>query len=273
MRTRRSWLGVMGLAFFASLILPVLCQAGEAGPVMQDTLNAITKRGELLVACQDYYPPWGYRDAQNNNVGMDIDIAHELANELKVKLTLLPVPSAPDKINFLLSGKADVAIANITATLARWRVISFTNPYVIDGQGVVYRKELNIKSWADLNGKRLAVSTGSTGEIMAKREAPKANFQNFDQASTALLSVQQGKADAYVQDYTYTVYHANRDPKTLAYLDKPLAYAPYSFAIRKYDQEWRDYLNFFIYRLHQTGKMKELYKKHFGEEPKITPTW
>ena len=87
------------------------------------------------------------------------------------------------------------------------------------------------------------------------------------------VRLQQGKADAYVQDYTYTVYHANRDPKTLAYLDKPLAYAPYSFAIRKYDQEWRDYLNFFIYRLHQTGKMKELYKKHFGEEPKITPTW
>jgi len=273
MWTRRSWLGVIGFAFVASCIFPLLCQAGEAGPVTQDTLSAVIKRGELIVACQDYYPPWGYRDAQNNNVGMDIDIAKELANELKVKLTLMPVPSAPDKINFLLSGKVDVAIANMTATLARWGVIDFTNPYVIDGQGVIYRKGLNIKSWSDLNGKRVAVSTGSTGEILAKQEAPKALFQNFDQASTALLSVQQGKADAYVQDYTYTIYHTNRDPKTLAYLNKPLAYAPYSFGVRKFDQEWLNYLNFFIYRLHQTGKMKELYKKHFGEEPKIYPTW
>ena len=60
-------------------------------------------------------------DAQNNIVGMDVDIAKELASDdvLKVKLTLVPVPTTQDRINFLLSGKIDVAISNFTATLRR----------------------------------------------------------------------------------------------------------------------------------------------------------
>jgi polar amino acid transport system substrate-binding protein len=208
---------------------------------------------------------------------MDVDIAKELASDdvLKVKLTLVPVPTTQDRINFLLSGKIDVAISNFTATLPRSKAITFSNPYVIDGIGAIFRKEAKIKTWADLNGKKVAVTTGSTGEILVKEQAPKATLLRFDQASTALLAVQQGKADAQIEDYTYTVYHAGRDPKkSLGYIDKPLAFQPYCFGVRKFDQEWLNYVNFFIYRLQQSGKMKELYKKWFNAEPfRVSPTW
>jgi len=274
MRTRRVWLGVLALgALVGSLIFPVLGHAGEAGPQMQDTLNAVIKKGELTVGTFDFYPPWGFRDAQNNIVGMDVDIAKELAKELKVKLTLVPVPTTQDRINFLISGKIDVAISNFTATLERSKVITFSNPYVIDGIGVIFRKEAKIKGWADLNGKRVAVTTGSTGEELLKKEAPKAKILGFDQASTALLAVQQNKADAQIEDYTYTVYHAGRD-KNLAFLDKPISFQPYCFGVRKFDQEWLNYMNFFIYRLQQSGKMKELYKTWFAAEPfPVSPKW
>ena len=268
MRQRRLWLGLVVGAFLASLGLPLLGLAGEAGPQMQDTLNAVVKKGEVVVGTFDFYPPWGFRDAQNNIVGMDVDIAKELASDdvLKVKLTLVPVPTTQDRINFLLSGKIDVAISNFTATLPRSKAITFTDPYVIDGVGVIYRKELKIADWKDLNNKRVAVTTGSTGEILLKKQAPQAKLLQFDQASTALLAVQQNKADAQIEDYTYTVYHAGRD-KNLAFLNKPLDFQPYCFGVRKFDQEWLNYMNFFIYRLHQSGKMKELYKKWFAAEP------
>ncbi len=272
--TRRRAVGwfVVGL-FLVGLAMPLASLAGEAAPQMQDTLNAVIKKGELNVGTFDFFPPWGFRDAQNNIVGMDVEIAKELADVLKVKLNLVPVPTTQDRINFLLSGKIDVAISNFTATLERAKAIDFSEPYVIDGIGVVYRKELKISNWADLNGKRVAVTTGSTGEILIKEQAPKANLQRFDQASTALLAVQQNKADAQIEDYTYTVYHAGRD-KNLAYLNKPLSFQPYCFGVRKWDQEWLNYVNFFIYRLQQSGKMKELYKKWFGAEPfRVSPTW
>ena len=276
MRNMRRSVGVgILIGLLALLFCPHMAKAGEAGPQMQDTLNAVIKRGELLVGTYDYFAPWGFRDAQNNIAGMDPEIGKELADVLKVKLTLVPVPTNQDRINFLLTGKIDVAISNFTATLERSKVITFTDPYVIDGIGVIFRKEANIKNWADLNGKRVSVVTGSTGEITAKEQAPKATLLRFDQASQALLAVQQGKADAYVQDYSFTLYHAGRDPnKSLDYIKQPLGFQPYCMGVRKFDPEWLHYLNFFIYRLHQTGKMKELYKKWFNAEPmRVSPTW
>jgi len=57
-------------------------------------------------------------------VGLDVDVAKELADVLKVKLTLVPVPTNQDRINFLLSGKIDVAISNFTANLERSKAIT-----------------------------------------------------------------------------------------------------------------------------------------------------
>ncbi|HTX52688.1 MAG TPA: transporter substrate-binding domain-containing protein [Candidatus Baltobacteraceae bacterium] len=278
MRTRGWWGGALAIACVIGLLVPALGLAGEATPAAQagtDTLQQVIKKGELTVGTFDFYPPWGFRDAQNNIVGMDVDVAKELAGDdvLKVKLTLVPVPTTQDRINFLLSGKIDVAISNFTATLPRAKVIDFTDPYVVDGVGVIFRKDLKIGDWKDLNNKRVAVTTGSTGEILVKKLAPQAKLLQFDQASTALLAVQQNKADAQIEDYTYTVYHAGRD-KNLAFLNKPLDFQPYCFGVRKFDQEWLNYLNFFIYRLQQSGKMKALYKQWFGAEPfHVSPTW
>ena len=273
MCTRRDLMKALTLgALVWCFVLPLSALALDAPP-MQDTLNAVIKRGELIVGTFDFYPPWGFRDAQNNIVGMDVEIAGELAKELKVKLTLVPVPTTQDRINFLLSGKIDVAISNFTATLERSKVITFSDPYVIDGIGVIFRKEAKIEKWTDLNEKRVAVTTGSTGEILLKEKAPQAKILRFDQASTALLAVQQNKADAQVEDYTYTVYHAGRD-QNLAFVNDPLSFQPYCFGVRKFDQEWLNYMNFFVYRLQQSGKMKELYKKWFGAEPfHVSPTW
>ena len=274
MMHRRNRIGVLAVIGF--LALAVWPSAGGAQtPAAQDTLQAVIKKGELVVGTFDFFPPWGFRDAQNNIVGMDVDIAKDLAEQMKVKLTLVAVPTAPDRINFLVAGKIDVAISNFTATVERSKTITFTEPYVIDGFGIIFNKAAKIKDWPDLNGKKVAVTTGSTGEILVAQKAPKAQILRFDQASSALLAVQQGKADAQLEDYTYTVYHAGRDPKkSLGFIEKPFDLNPYSFGLRKGDQEWLSFLNFYIYKLHQSGKMKELYKKWFNAEPaRVSPSW
>ena len=258
------------------LALGLWPQVGAAqAPAAQDTLQAVVTKGELLVGTFDFFPPWGFLDAQGNLVGMDVDIARDLAEQMKVKLTLVPVPTAPDRVNFLVAGKIDVAIASFTATLERSRTITFTDPYVMEGLGVLFRREAKIKDWPDLNGKKVAVTTGSTGETLAIRKAPRARILRFDHASEALRAVQEKKVDAQIEDYTYSVYHAGRDPKQgLGFMARPLDLSPYGFGLRKGDQEWLNYLNFYVYRLHQSGKMRELYVKWFGSEPmRVAPSW
>jgi len=120
MRMTRRSMGVGILIGLTALLLwPHAAPAGEA-PQMQDTLNTVIKRGELIVGTFDFFPPWGFRDAQNNIVGMDVDIAKELAGDdvLKVKLTLVPVPTTQDRINFLLSGKIDARGKTIAVVMS-----------------------------------------------------------------------------------------------------------------------------------------------------------
>ncbi|HWU39927.1 MAG TPA: hypothetical protein VN203_19930, partial [Candidatus Acidoferrum sp.] len=52
------------VGLFALLLWPHAAQAGEAGPQMQDTLNNVVKKGEVIVGTFDFFPPWGFRDAQ-----------------------------------------------------------------------------------------------------------------------------------------------------------------------------------------------------------------
>ena len=108
--TRRSTrTGVLALVGLLALALWPSAARAQA-PAAQDTLQSVIKRGELIVGTFDFFPPWGFRDAQNNIVGMDVDIAKDLAEQMKVKLNLVAVPTAPDRINFLVAGKIDVAI-------------------------------------------------------------------------------------------------------------------------------------------------------------------
>src|SRR5262245_18929335 len=186
---RGTRIGVLAIIGLLTLALSPGAARAQA-PVAQDTLQAVIKRGELVVGTFDFFPPWGFRDAQNNIVGMDVDIAKDLAEQMKVKLTLVAVPTAPDRINFLVAGKIDVAISIFTATVERSKTITFTDPYVIDGFGVIFNKSAKIKDWPDLNGKKVAVTTGSTGEILLTQKAPKATALRFDQASAALLAIQ-----------------------------------------------------------------------------------
>ena len=81
---RGSRIGTLALVGLLALALwPGVARA--QAPAAQDTLQAVIKRGELIVGTFDFFPPWGFRDAQNNIVGMDVDIAKDLA-ERKFKL-------------------------------------------------------------------------------------------------------------------------------------------------------------------------------------------
>ncbi len=68
MRTGRWWVGVVMMAVVAALVAPVVGYAGEAASQTTDTLQQVIKKGELVVGTFDFYPPWGFRDAQNNIV-------------------------------------------------------------------------------------------------------------------------------------------------------------------------------------------------------------
>ena len=125
----------LGLAFFCSFSLVPFAQAQQ-----DNLIDTIKKRGKLQVGFASFVP-WAMRDKQGNWVGFEIDVSNKVAQDLGVRLEL--IPTAWDAIiPSLIAGKFDVIIGGLTITPQRQEQVDFTTPYSTSGQGVAASKQL-----------------------------------------------------------------------------------------------------------------------------------
>lgn len=125
-------------------------------------VQAIVDRGTLRVGVKNVTKGFGYQDPTTNEYsGLEVDLAKNMAAQLGVKLELTPVTAAT-RTALLDSGDIDAVLATFTITDARKKSWDFTEPYYTDHVGVLVENSSGIKSLADLKGKTVGVSSGST---------------------------------------------------------------------------------------------------------------
>lgn len=143
----------------AMLALTVAASA----PVAADTLDDVVDRGTLRCGVVLDFPPIGYRDANNEPAGFDVDYCSDLASALEVEFEILPVTWA-ERLPVIVTGRADVVFGATSDSLERARTVGFTIPYAIYyAQGVV-NVDSGIESFEDIRGKRVAGAVGTVPE-------------------------------------------------------------------------------------------------------------
>ncbi|MFV0461932.1 MAG: transporter substrate-binding domain-containing protein [Nostocoides sp.] len=239
-----------------------------------NVLQSVLERGKLRVADCLSFAPFGYTNEAGKPEGYDIDIANEMAKELGVDLEVVDTTSA-NRIPNLKTDKVDVVICNFTRNGERQKEIDFTDPYVVATQSLLVKSDSGINDVAGMTGKTVATVKGSTNGDAVTSVNPKAKVQQFDSASAAILAVQQGQADAMVEDSNYLAYQVKLDPKLKVTNDAlvPLEYN--AFGVKQGEQTWLNWLNGFLFRLNASGKNVELYEKWFGSKPRfpLNPTY
>ena len=101
--------------------------------------SEILRRGKLIVAVKDNLRPLGYNDSKGNLQGLEIDIARRLAEELLGSadaLVLVPV-SNQNRLQVVIDDRVDMAIAGVTLTSSRSRVVEFSPYYYMDATGII----------------------------------------------------------------------------------------------------------------------------------------
>ena len=141
---------------------PAATTAGETAAALDADVQAIVDRGVLRVGVKNAVIGFGYQDPITGEyTGMEIDIAKALAEQLGVDVEFTTVTAAT-RTELLDSGDIDCVLATFTITDERKQSWDFTTPYYTDHVTVLVEDSSGIQSLADLKGKLVGVSSGST---------------------------------------------------------------------------------------------------------------
>ncbi len=188
-------------------------------PAQAGRLDDIAARGVLRVGSTGDYKPFSYRQAGGGFIGMDVELAGELARSLGVRLELVPT-TWPTLMADLGSDKFDLALSGVSVTAERQRQALFSVPYLHDGKTPITRCENVARYQAlaqiDRPEVRLIVNPGGTNERFARARAPHARLIVYPDNVTIFGQIVSGAADLMMTDAIETRLQQRLHPQLCA---------------------------------------------------------
>ncbi len=227
-----------------------------------DRFKKVLERGKIVVGVKADYKPWGFRDSSGKLVGMEIDMAKDVAKALGVDLEMIPVQSS-NRMQFLQQGKIDLMIATMSDKANRRKVVGIPDPnYYTSGTNVLAKKGV-VSKWVDLKGKPVC---GKQGAFYNKQVSKKygAKIVAFVGNAEAKQALRDGKCVAWVYDDSSIMADlASGDYNDYEMPMKTEDDTPWALAVpvEELGGIWGNFMSGMIYNWHRTGRLVELEKK------------
>ena len=190
-----------------------------------------------------------------------------LGDETKFELTQV---TSSTRESVLTSGQVDAVFATYSITPSRQEVISFAGPYYTSQQAVLVKDgNTEITGIDSLDDKIVATQSGSTGPSILAEYAPDAIVQEFEDDIQARTAVEQGRADAYVTDYTLILNSIVKNPGAYAIAGDVFGPAdPYGIGLPK-DSDGVAFVNAFLQTIIEDGTWARLWQISLGDRTGI----
>ncbi len=248
------------LAFLAVTALAI----GQRAEAQNDTLAAIQQAKKIRIAMDVGLPPYAMKDDKLELIGSEVELAKLLAADLGVALEVVPT-TGPNRIPFLTTNKADIVISTLAITPEREKVIDFSVPYGAALNVVAAPKSLEIKSLADLSGKKIAVTRGTTNDTEVTKGAPKdAEIVRFDDEATSLTALVSNQLDIVAQNPSFIATIQKRNPAKQLEIKFVLKQIDFAIGVRKGDAQLKAWLDQWIAANLANGKLSAMHKKYHG---------
>jgi polar amino acid transport system substrate-binding protein len=227
----------------------------------QSTVEAIKKRGELIVGVRYDMPPFGYIADGGSIQGVDITISNEIARRLGVKLKTVQV-TAQTRIPMIQSGNIDLLAAGLANTKEREKVIDFSETYFDSGSLFLVRSDSKATSYRDFAGRTIATVQGTPYLPLLVDTGLKFDTVTFQEYPQAMLAVANGKADALMADDATlaTIVGKARDLKIIGNLtDFPRWHI--AIGVQKGNKELLGVVNATLAEMWKKGELQEAVRK------------
>ena len=217
---------------------------------------------ELVMVTEAGFAPYEYYEG-GEIVGVDIDIANEIAKELGKKLVIKDI-AFDSIVNEVKSGKADFAAAGISYSDERAKEVDFTVNYATSKQVVIVTEDSDISLPEQIKDKKVAVQLGSIADTYVTENYKDATITRQKKYLAAIQDLKTGKVDCVVMD-ELPAQEILKENSGLKILDKELTQDKYGMIVKKGNKELLDSINKVLNRLISEGKISEYVIKHTGE--------
>jgi len=238
-------------------------------PAQANTLAQVEQQKVLRVAIDLNAPPFGMKNSDLKAVGSDVETAELLAQDLGVKLQIVPTTQA-NRIPFLLTNKADIVVSSLSITPQRKEVVDFSVPYAAIQSVIAAPASEAIKSIADLKGKTVVTARGTTNDANVTKLAPAGtNIVRFEDDATAMTAVTSGRAHIYsgapaiINSLNKNLEKQGAKPLDIKVV---MATAMLGVGVAKNNPQLLEKINELIRQDLKNGKLNTIYKKYHGTD-------
>jgi len=262
----------LALALFASATLaaPAFAQDG--------TLKKIKDSGTITIGHRDASLPFSYYDDKQQPIGYAMDLCMAIVEGVKAELKLPKIEvkyqlvTSANRIPLMANGTVDLECGSTTNNIARQEQVWFTMTHFVTANRWVSKKSANLKKLADLKGKTIVSTAGTTNikqitEINAAQNLGM-NIISANGHSEAFQMVETGRAVAFVMDDILLAGLAAqaRSPGDYEISPEALSVEPYGIMVRKDDKAFKAVVDRTMTNVYKSGQINAIYSKWF-EKP------
>jgi glutamate/aspartate transport system substrate-binding protein len=251
----------------ATIALPAAAQDG--------TLKKVKDSASITIGHRDASVPFSYYDDQQRPVGYAMDLCLRIVEAVKNELKLPKIDvryqlvTSANRIPLMANGTIDLECGSTTNNLERQKQVWFTVTHFVTANRWVSKKASNIRSLADLKGKTIVSTAGTTNikqitEINAARNLGM-NIISANGHAEAFQMVETGRAVAFVMDdiLLYSLVSQSRNPADYLISMEALSVEPYGIMLRKDDAAFKKVVDAAMAALYKSGEITAIYEKWF----------
>lgn len=263
-----------------SKLITVLIATGAIAGTAQaqeltGTLKKIKDTGTITVGHRESSVPFSYLDDKQQPIGYAMDLCMKIVDAVKtelklpnLKVNLQPVTSS-NRIPLLQNGTIDLECGSTTNSVVRQQQVAFGPTYFVVNVTAAVKKASNINSLADLAGKTISTTSGTTSVPLLKAyEKTKAvdvkEIYGKDHAESFLLMADDRSQAFVMDDILLAGQIANsRNPNDFKIIQESLRQEPYSMMLRKDDPQFKALVDKTVGGVMKSGEIEKIYFKWF----------
>lgn len=248
--------------------------ATSAQAQANDTLAKVKASGSITMGVRDSSGALSYTLGDGKYAGFHVEVCQGIVADIekaagrKLEVKYTPVTSQ-NRIPLVQNGTVDIECGSTTNNATRQKDVSFVVTTFVEEVRIAVKANGGITSIAQLNGKNVATTTGTTSvQLLRKNErATGVDFKEVfgkDHADSFLL-LESGRADAFVMDGSILAGNiaGSKNPADFKIVGEVLSVEPIAIMIRKDDAAMKKLADDSVKAMIKSGAMAKMYDKWF----------